>query len=244
MVTPLKVPPWNGKLKAVTTAIFATESIVKDGLTAISLNTSTVQGDTYTVKARIKKLGADGVDMGDACSWTKSGEIQVIAGRPHTFSFITTKNQYHSDGTDTSEITAEIKDQYGNLVEDGTVVTWGVDQSPTPPFDSMEETTTAGIAKAVLRARLYRKIKSSPAMRATNSPPSRLPSSASLERSPAIWPWTSAGHSRPHSQSMRLRRTEHPFTGRLQTGKLPDNPRVPTVLPRHCSMRPMVAWVK
>ncbi len=131
-----------------------TESTVKDELTAITLNTSTIKGDTYTVKARIKKLGADGIDMGDACSWTMSPEIQVGAGKPHEFSLTATKNQLRSDGTDTSVITAEIKDQYGNSVEDGTTVTWGVDQSPTPPFDSVEETTTGGIAKAVLHAPL------------------------------------------------------------------------------------------
>jgi hypothetical protein len=131
-----------------------TETIIKDGLTVATLNTTTVKGEKYVVKARVKKLGASGNDLGDACAWIMSPEIEVIAGKPSAFTFTTTKNSYRSDGTDTTEITVEIKDQYNNIVDDGTLVSWGVNQTPTPPFVSVENATVGGLAKAVLRAPL------------------------------------------------------------------------------------------
>lgn len=130
------------------------ETMVKDGFSAVTLNTSTVKDARYVVQARIKKLGSDGDVISQHSAWIKSSEIEVKAGKPHTFAFAATKTNYRSDGTDTSEITATIKDQYGNLVEDGTSVSWGVDQTPTPPFDSMDNVTADGLAKAVLHAPL------------------------------------------------------------------------------------------
>ncbi len=130
------------------------ETQIKDGLTAVTLNTSTVKGAKYVLKARIKTIGPEGEDISEASPWIKSPEVEVIAGKPYTFEFTTTKSSYLSDGTDTSVITATIKDQYGNLVEDDTSVSWAVGQSPTPPFDALDDHTVDGIAKAVLHAPL------------------------------------------------------------------------------------------
>lgn len=131
-----------------------TETQIKDGLTSVNLNTSTVKDAKYVLKTRIKAIGPEGDDISGASPWIESSEIEVVAGKPHTFAFTTTKSSYHSDGTDTSQITATIKDQYGNLVEDGTPVSWSVGQCPTSPFISKDESTVDGIAKAVLRAPL------------------------------------------------------------------------------------------
>jgi hypothetical protein len=130
-----------------------TTTTVKDGLTAVTLNTSTNAGDTYVVKARLKSLRGQG-DLGDAASWVHSPEITVVPGQPHTITLTKSKDEYRSDGTDTIEVEAEIKDEAGNLVADGTAVTWGVDQSPTPPFESIEVETTDGKATAVVVAPL------------------------------------------------------------------------------------------
>lgn len=130
------------------------ETSVENGYATNTLTTSTVKGATYIIKTRIKKMSDDGEDISAASDWIRTTAIKVIAGRPHDFTFATTKSSYHSDGTDTAEITATIKDQYGNLVEDDTPVSWTVALCPTPPFVSMDDATVDGIAKAVLKAPL------------------------------------------------------------------------------------------
>ncbi len=127
---------------------------VKDGLTSAVLNTSTIKGSSYKVRARFKTLKDSGEGFEGNSAWLESPEIRVVAGKPETFAFAKTKASYRSDGTDTSEITATIKDQYGNLVEDDTSVSWAVGQSATTPFVSMENSTVDGIARATLRAPL------------------------------------------------------------------------------------------
>ena len=131
-----------------------TETIVRDGLTVASLNTSTTKGEEYRLKARIKQFGLNDNDISASSAWLVSPLIRVSAGVPHSFQFTASKSSYRSDGTDTTEITAEIRDQYGNLVDDGTLVDWGVGQNPPPPFVSEENVTVSGLAKAVLRAPL------------------------------------------------------------------------------------------
>jgi hypothetical protein len=133
----------------------AVETSVKDGFSATTLNTTKTKGAVYKVKARIKKLGPNGVDISHLCSWISSSEIQVVAGMPDSFAFTTTKASYRSDGTDITEVTATIKDQYGNLVEDDTAVSWTVNQTPTRPFDLVENLTTNGVSKVTVRAPLF-----------------------------------------------------------------------------------------
>ncbi len=122
---------------------------VQDGLSAVTLHTSTSAGEIYVVKVRIKSVGGEG-EFGGGDSWIHSTEITVVPGQPHSIKLTKSKNGYLSDGTDTIEVEAEIKDEAGNYVADGTSITWAVDQSPTPPFESIEVDTADGKAQAVV----------------------------------------------------------------------------------------------
>jgi hypothetical protein len=126
-------------------------SIVEDGLSAITLQTSTISGSSYVVKARLKSLAGQ-ADFGDTLPWMESPIIEVIPGQPHMISASQSKNSYRSDGTNIIDFLAEVKDEHGNLVEDGTSVTWLVNHSPTPPFSFVEHETTDGIVNARLVA--------------------------------------------------------------------------------------------
>ena len=152
-------PPFDGSIieweivSGTGGSLAETTSTVTDGLTAVTLNTSTTAGDTYVVKARVKYFPGQG-ELDENSAWFFSTEVVVVPGQPYTIALSSSKSSYLSDGTDTAEIEAEIRDQAGNLVVDGTSVTWGVNQSPTPPFASLESETTDGIATAVVVAPL------------------------------------------------------------------------------------------
>ncbi len=85
----------------------------------------------------------------------KSDVVRVTAGAPHKIESIASTTSYAADGTDTTTITATIRDQFGNKVEDGTPVGWSVgfgDGSYVDDSATSATETTNGQATITLRA--------------------------------------------------------------------------------------------
>jgi len=87
-----------------------TTTTVEDGLTAVTLSTSTVADTTYEVKARLKTFGSGGADLGDAASWLYTEEIKVVPGATASIELVQDKTAVKSDATDTVEVTATSDD--------------------------------------------------------------------------------------------------------------------------------------
>lgn len=83
-----------------------------NGIATAAINTSTVKGDRYKVIATF------------AGGQIESQEWLIEPGAPHAISYSLSKPGYAADGTDRIEITATIRDDYGNLVADNTPVNW------------------------------------------------------------------------------------------------------------------------
>ncbi|MCG7982336.1 MAG: hypothetical protein JAY90_06230 [Candidatus Thiodiazotropha lotti] len=116
----------------------------------VALSTSTQAGDTYRVEGILKSIpsisGTKTVNLSQ-----KTEILHVVAGAPADITINKSKSEYRSDNTDTVTLTAHIVDQYGNPVQDGTPVTWLL-QDSTSTFVSYDEITLAGYASAVLLA--------------------------------------------------------------------------------------------
>ncbi|MCI2285253.1 Ig-like domain-containing protein [Colwellia sp. MSW7] len=116
----------------------------------ITLNTSTKVGDTYKVRSQLINIETQsGVKA--IGSYLDTGLIKVIAGKPDTIQITKNIEHYPSDNTGTVTLTALIKDQFGNHVEDGTAVTWLANES-TSSFISVENITVDGLVTAELRS--------------------------------------------------------------------------------------------
>lgn len=126
------------------------ETTFEDGYSTIRLSTARVSGSRYVVEARLKAF-ADGSEVSDA-PWVKSGEILVTAGAAQKIKLESSSSSYSADGASILKFSAEIRDQFGNLVEDGTGVRWSVTPSQLGSFPSGLGTTVSGQAFATLVA--------------------------------------------------------------------------------------------
>jgi hypothetical protein len=99
------------------------QSTTKDGLATVALYCSGTAGATYRVEGKLKRVNWLGKTL--QCDVrASSGDLTVIPGMPANVVAIKTTNEYVSDGTGTADIEATIKDSSGNLVADGTNVSW------------------------------------------------------------------------------------------------------------------------
>jgi hypothetical protein len=96
------------------TVVETQEGTIEDGQVAVIFPTSHVADGEYTVETVFR--GQRG--MSDA--------LRLVAGAPESIQAVASKTKYVADGTDVTTITATIRDQFGNLVEDGTPVSWTI----------------------------------------------------------------------------------------------------------------------
>jgi hypothetical protein len=116
---------------------------ISGGAAAAVIPISTVPGDTYQVVADV--LGAR----------YESDRITIVPGEPATITYELLKPTYVSDGTDRIAVTATIRDQFGNLVADGTSVDWqlaGIGGYFDAGANSLQFETTGGVAQATIVA--------------------------------------------------------------------------------------------
>jgi len=122
----------------------------ENNASVIQLSTSTNPGDTYRIRSTLNSIPVPGGSQA-VNGQSETAIIKVVAGEPADITIEKSKSIYRSDHTDTVTVTATIRDQFGNLVEDDTAVTWLLDDS-TSKFVSTETETINGQASAVLKA--------------------------------------------------------------------------------------------
>ncbi|MCF6209891.1 MAG: hypothetical protein L3J88_01060 [Gammaproteobacteria bacterium] len=121
-----------------------------DNSAVVKLNTSSNPGDTYRVRGILRRIPT-GSGTQSINAKRESAMLKVVAGVPANITIDKSKNIYRSDNTDTVELTATVRDQFGNLVENETPVMWLVENS-TSEFLAFETHTTSGVASATLKA--------------------------------------------------------------------------------------------
>jgi hypothetical protein len=87
---------------------------IDQGQVVATFSTSRVAGAEYKVETVFRGIRG----MSDV--------VRLVAGTPDTIEAVASKTKYTADGTGETTITVTIRDQYGNLVEDGTPVSWGM----------------------------------------------------------------------------------------------------------------------
>ena len=127
-----------------------TTSFTRSGLAATRLRTSTRPGDSFVIKGTLTKFKISGEEF-QSVQEESTALLLVVPGVPSAIALTASKTAYRSDGTDTVEFVAEVRDAAGNLVVDGTDVAWSVEESVTQ-FQSPVTSTTNGRATAILLA--------------------------------------------------------------------------------------------
>lgn len=136
------------------------QSLTENGIAVTTLTTTTTPGDSYKIKARVTTLKWNGGTFPlNADGLTAESDImEVIPGKADSIVVTKSKNQYASDATDTVDVEILVKDEQGNVLEDGTPVTWILDKS-TGGFarneqnqELIESELSSGKAKATLQA--------------------------------------------------------------------------------------------
>jgi Ca2+-binding RTX toxin-like protein len=122
----------------------ATSNIsITDGAAAIDFDTSTTPRDTYFIEAEI------------AGYILRSPGLRVIAAEPASITTTQSQQSFVADGQGIITLEATIRDEFGNLVEDDTPVSWMVD-SGTSVFSGGAQASTVltvnGKASVQLRA--------------------------------------------------------------------------------------------
>src|SRR6185312_4420778 len=107
-----------------------TQTPTTDGVAVVTLITSRTAGSAYVVQAKLISYIKDGTSK--SANLTASTEtMTVVPGLPADIEIEQNKSSYQSDGTDTVDFEATIKDAFGNLVADDTAVAWLLDESTT-----------------------------------------------------------------------------------------------------------------
>jgi hypothetical protein len=96
------------------TLVETQQATIEDGQVAVSFSIGKVAGQEYVVETAFRGLS------------NRSDVIEITAGQPHAIEAIASKTKYVADGTDVTTITATIRDEFGNLVADGTPVSWSI----------------------------------------------------------------------------------------------------------------------
>ncbi|NOZ69219.1 MAG: hypothetical protein GXP46_08265, partial [Deferribacteres bacterium] len=127
------------------------QSLTRDGFAVVTLNTTTTPGDTYRVGAKVKSLVVDGrsYEIGGVSAVTNT--IRVVPGKAADITISKSKASYAADETDAITLTAVVKDRYGNLVEDGSPVYWGLEGLGEFPEEEIVEETLNGQAQATVK---------------------------------------------------------------------------------------------
>jgi hypothetical protein len=139
---------YDGELVALNlrhngTVIESQEASIEDGQVTAIFSTKRVAGDEYTIETVFR--GQRGI----------SDVVKLVAGAPDAIEAVASKISYTADGTDATTLTVTIRDQFGNLVEDGTPVSWtvGFGDGTFADGDTTTATeTTNGQATITLRA--------------------------------------------------------------------------------------------
>lgn len=93
----------------------------EDGVFTNTLTASTVAGAVHVVTARVIATDDARIRIGAEVEYDP---MEVLAGEPTAITLTTDKPEMLSSGVDKAKITGEIRDQYGNLVQEGTAVNW------------------------------------------------------------------------------------------------------------------------
>lgn len=133
-------------------ALSVTETEIKGGGASVELIAAPVPGRTYRVQVRLKKavLGEKVIEYGKSGPTARSAPLTVIPGQAANIQVTQDRPRYPADGTTRIEIAATIQDAHGNLVADGTCVSWSL--AGMSEYVAEENRTTAGVARLVLKA--------------------------------------------------------------------------------------------
>lgn len=125
-----------------------TDQLNEVGTAAIDFETSTNAGDEYKVRAHL--LGTTRI----------VDDITIVAGAPAAIELNLGQESLVADGTSEKTIVATVRDQYGNLVQDGTDITFsvsGLTNDSLRDIVSREYTTTNGRASVRIRSSVFPK---------------------------------------------------------------------------------------
>jgi hypothetical protein len=125
------------------TVVATQDATIEDGSVTAIFSAHRVAGDEYTVETVFRGMRGT------------SDTVKVIAGAPHAIVASASKPTYTADGTDETMLTVTIRDEFGNLVEDGTPASWSVgfgDGTFTDGTATTPAETTNGQATITLRA--------------------------------------------------------------------------------------------
>ncbi len=110
-------------------------------------------GDVYKVYAKITQAAVDGGPLLPVDGVEESNTVVVQPGVANNLSFEVDRTQLPADGMSQSRIKLTARDAAGNLVADGTPVSWRLTGSGT--FINQDSTTTGGVAYASVQAGIF-----------------------------------------------------------------------------------------
>ena len=121
-------------------AITPNPTVTNTGVFEARLTTSRTPGSTYRVRAKLP--GSDIL--------ATTGAIRVIPGRASDVSLSADRATLPADEASETTVTLTARDQFGNPVADGTLVSWGV--AGAGEIDTPTTTTAGGTTTAKYRA--------------------------------------------------------------------------------------------
>ncbi len=131
-----------------------TQNATSDGDASNVLHTSTKAGDHYKVYAKLVRLDQYGVTRPILQQdEVQSEEITVVPGQAANLTLTADDARLPSDGVSTTTIRFTATDAEGNLVANGTRVTW--DLVGTGTLSNVQKTTTNGQATATLTSGVF-----------------------------------------------------------------------------------------
>ncbi len=132
----------------------SSSATTEKGLAPIGITMPSSPGSTAKVEATLTRfrIEAPGLEEDIEVDFkVKTEPYNTSSGNPGSISLSADRSSYFSDSTGVVTLTAQIVDGAGNVVEDGTEVSWLVNDS-SAGFRSVQEETVGGSAQAVLEA--------------------------------------------------------------------------------------------
>lgn len=139
-------------------AIDVTPSETVNGVSTVTLYTTTRPGDSFVVRASLERLRYRSTDDGEVKevrvfgSDLQTKRITVVPGRAATVEMVRSKPGFAADETDTISFTATVRDAVGNFVADGTPVLWSLDGLGGIDSTQTTQTISDGEVHAVVQA--------------------------------------------------------------------------------------------
>ncbi len=137
-------------------SVSPSSSTTENGLASTTLSTSTVPGSSYVVEGKLQRFrlrDAPEEEEVEVDLRSESAQLVVVPGVPASIQLVGSSAQQTADGTGLVSFEVAITDRSGNPVEDGTPVTWLLDES-TSDYRATVTETAGGAASAELPAPL------------------------------------------------------------------------------------------